>query len=319
MIQVRVALLVLLAGVVSGALAEEYGVAARVNEAEISNYRLDRYFADFLKAKSRNVAAIRNPASYKRLRREALDQLIDKELLWQEAQRRGVEIDEAQVQRELESVKAAFSSPEAYYRQLLESGFDEPAYLRYLHREMVAGRMLNQLVQPLTVSDEEVRRAYEARRASFRQPEQVSARHILLRVPASADAAAEQAVQARIAALREQLVGGADFAELARTYSEDPSAARGGDLGYFGRGQMVPSFEQTAFALAPGTISAPVRSEFGWHLIRVDAHTAAGEIDEAVALATVREQLLYQRFVMARDTALSRLRDNSRIVVQVGL
>lgn len=313
----RFSSLVLLA-VLAGAQAEEYGVAALVNDVEISNYRLDRYFADFLKAKARSVAAIRNPSSYKRLRREALDQLIDKELLWQEAQRRGIDVSDALVQRELESIKASFSSPEAYQRQLLESGFDEASYLGYLRREMVAGRMLNLLVQPLTVSDEEVRQAYEARRDSFRQAEQVSARHILLRVPANADAAAERTAHERIAALREQLVNGADFAELARSHSEDPSAARGGDLGYFSRGQMVPSFEQTAFALTPGAISPPVRSEFGWHLIRVDEHVAAGEIDEEVALATVREQLLYQRFVMARDVALERLRGSNRIVVRNG-
>lgn len=308
-------LLLALAGVVP---AEEYGVAALVNDVEISNYRLDRYFADYLKAKARNVASIRNPSTYKRLRSEALDQLIDKELLWQEAQRRGIDVSDTLVQRELESIRASFSSPEAYQRQLLESGFDEPAYLSYLRREMVAGLMLNLLVQPLTVSDEEVRQAYEVRRESFRLPEQVSARHILLRVPANADTAVEQALRERIADLREQLVNGADFAELARIYSEDPSAARGGELGYFSRGQMVPSFEQTAFALTPGVISPPVRSEFGWHLIRVDEHVAAAEINEAVALATVREQLLYQRFVLARDAALARLRSSNRIVVRSG-
>ncbi|MBM7059200.1 peptidylprolyl isomerase [Pseudomonas sp. UL073] len=299
--------------------AEEVGVAARVNEAEISNYRLDRYFADFLKAKSRSVASIRNPSSYKRLKREALNELIDKELLWQEAHRQGVAVDDEQVRRELSAVKAAFSTPEAYQRQLVESGFDEGAYAEYLRRELVAQRMLNTLVQPLTVSDDEVRRGYQERRASFARPEQVRARHILLRVPAGASDEQVETVARRIKKLRRQLVAGTDFAELARAQSEDPSGARGGELGYFSRGQMVPAFEAAAFALDPGEVSEPVRSEFGWHLIQVEEYVAEGQLDEAMAMATVRDQLLYQRYVLARDAALNRLRSGSRIEVARGL
>src|SRR5690606_22787048 len=188
--------------------AEEAGVAARVNQAEISNQRLERYFADYLKAKSRSVASIRNPATYTRLKREALDQLIDKELLWQEAQRQGVKVEEALVQRELTATRAAFTRPGAFERQLQASGFDEAGYAEYLRRELIASHMLNTLVQPLTVSEEEVRQGFAVRRDSFSRPEQIRARHILLRVPAGADANQVEAIAERLNQLRRQLQAG---------------------------------------------------------------------------------------------------------------
>ena len=99
----------------------------------------------------------------------------------------------------------------------------------------------------------------------------MKARHILLRLDADADAEAEAAVLQRIAEIQKLLADGADFATLAETYSEDPgSAANGGDLGFFSKGMMVPEFEAAAFALEPGSVSEPVKTQFGYHLIKVD-------------------------------------------------
>jgi hypothetical protein len=99
---------------------------------------------------------------------------------------------------------------------------------------------------------------------------QVRARHILLKVAADAAPAARQAVRARAEQLQVQAAGGADFAALARQHSEDTSKEQGGDLGFFGRGQMVPTFEQAAFALQPGQVSKVVESPFGYHVIKVE-------------------------------------------------
>lgn len=100
--------------------------------------------------------------------------------------------------------------------------------------------------------------------------ERVQASHILLSVPEDAGDAVEQETLARAISITQQLKNGADFATLAEQYSEDPgSAANGGDLGFFGRGMMVPEFEEAAYALDIGEISEPVRSQFGYHIIMV--------------------------------------------------
>jgi len=118
--------------------------------------------------------------------------------------------------------------------------------------------------------DDELRERYEAEKKRFVQPERRRVRHILIALDADADAPAERAAKERIAKIRERVEGGEDFAALARELSQDPgSAGQGGDLGLIEQGLMDPAFDQAAFALDKGQLSAPVRSRFGYHLIEV--------------------------------------------------
>jgi hypothetical protein len=137
---------------------------------------------------------------------------------------------------------------------------------------------------------------------------QVRARHILLKVPADAAPAARQAVRARAEQLQAQAAGGADFAALARQHSEDTSKEQGGDLGFFGRGQMVPTFEQAAFALQPGQVSKVVESPFGYHVIKVEERKSQplpaeqrGQFRQSLARQTQGQAL--QKFVDSLTTA----------------
>ncbi|MCP5157400.1 MAG: SurA N-terminal domain-containing protein [Ectothiorhodospiraceae bacterium] len=126
------------------------------------------------------------------------------------------------------------------------------------------------LASGVEVADEELRRRYEERKENYRTAEQRRASHILLSVPQDADEAAVSAARGKLAEVEAALAAGGDFAELAKTNSEDPgTAGQGGDLGWFGRGVMDPEFENAAFTLAEGVVSEPVRSRFGLHLIKV--------------------------------------------------
>jgi peptidyl-prolyl cis-trans isomerase C len=108
------------------------------------------------------------------------------------------------------------------------------------------------------VTEAQARTAYDEQIAKVKPEAEVRARHILVKT--------EQEAKDLIA----QLKGGADFAELAKKSTDGPSSTTGGDLGYFSRGQMVKAFEDAAFALEPGQISAPVQSDYGWHVIKVE-------------------------------------------------
>lgn len=145
-------------GAVAPAGAQEVGVAARVNGTEITVFRLERHFEDYLKLKARNVGAIRHPEVFRRLKREALDQLIDVELLWQEARRRRIEVPPEDVASAREAIRAGYSEPDAFARRLSEAGFDDQSYDAYLARDLAARRALGQLVGPLDVSDADVSR-----------------------------------------------------------------------------------------------------------------------------------------------------------------
>lgn len=131
--------------------------------------------------------------------------------------------------------------------------------------------------ETVTLREGEAERYYKENLSDYVQPEKIRARHILVRVPKDADEEVLQAARKKIEGILEKVQGGEDFAELARMNSEDSSASRGGDLGYFEQGQMVKAFEDAAFALKPGETSGIVRSKFGFHIIKVEDHKDAIE------------------------------------------
>ena len=153
----------------------------------------------------------------------------------------------------------------------------------------------------LTLTEDEVQQYYDTNLSQYQTPGQVRASHILLRVDGD-----EEAVTARAAGLAAEARAGADFAELAREHSEDDTnAENGGDLGLFGRGRMVPEFENAAFALAAGEVSDPVRSPFGYHVIKVTEKQ--DEVTQPFARGPrAIENVLKRERSSSRATALAR-------------
>jgi len=149
---------------------------------------------------------------------------------------------------------------------------------------------------------DKVKAAYEADEARWTQSEEVKARHILAKVAKDAGLEEKKKAKAKIEAVISKLKGGADFVELAKSESEGPSAGKGGDLGWFGRGAMVKAFEEAAFALEPGGLSGVVESSFGFHVIKVEEKKAAGK----TALEDASAELAKELMSKAQTSALAR-------------
>lgn len=150
-------------------------------------------------------------------------------------------------------------------------------------------------VEALLASDlPRVQAAYDARKDEFDQPEQVRARHVLIRVaPGDDPDAAEQAAREKAEQAAARIRGGEPFEKVAQELSEDPgSKEMGGDLGFFPRGRMVKAFEEAAFALEPGTVSDPVQTPYGFHVIRVEEKRPAKRIPFEEAKASLARDLL---------------------------
>ncbi len=122
----------------------------------------------------------------------------------------------------------------------------------------------------VTIGEKEISDFYELNQESFKNPKKIKARHILLKVSPDASESEETETREKALSLLKRLKDGEDFAALAKKYSQDPAASKGGDLGYFTRGQMLKPFEELAFSLKKGELGGPVRTQFGWHIIRVD-------------------------------------------------
>jgi peptidyl-prolyl cis-trans isomerase D len=174
----------------------------------------------------------------------------------------------------------------------------------------------------VVVPPADVERAYNNGIEQYTTPEQVRASHILLKTEGKDDAA----VKAKAEDVLKQAKAGADFAELAKKYSEDDSAKNGGDLDYFGKGKMVPEFDQVAFELAPGQISGLVKTQYGYHIIKVLDKKAATTRTLADVRTQITDQLAYERAqAQAADLAtklekeVSKPADLDKVAKQQGL
>jgi len=151
----------------------------------------------------------------------------------------------------------------------------------------IRGLIDKEVADKIVVTEEETKAYYTDNPRFFKKPEQVKASHILIKVEPTADDAAKAAARKKIEDVRKKLADGGDFAELAKEYSEGPSGPRGGDLGYFGRGQMVKPFDDAVFAMQVNQVSEVVETRFGYHLIKVYDKKP----EETLAYAEVKDRI----------------------------
>jgi peptidyl-prolyl cis-trans isomerase C len=200
-----------------------------------------------------------------------LNDLINRELLYQESVKKKLTVTEAEIQTEFDRLKGRYQDPEQFKAILTQMQMTEASLKDQIRRKIAVQRLINQEVgDKITITEAEAKTAYDKSPEDFKQDAQVHARHILIKVAPDADQAAKDDALKKIKAIQKEANNGADFAELAKKHSEGPSNTRGGDLGFFGRGQMVKPFEDAAFALDAGKISDIVETRFGYHLIKVE-------------------------------------------------
>ncbi|CAM4095552.1 peptidylprolyl isomerase [Paenibacillus alkaliterrae] len=190
-----------------------------------------------------------------------LENMITEELINQEARAASVEVTDADVDAEIDMIKKNFGSDEEFNNTLAQYNMT----LDGLKKDTKINLTIRGILEPRTdVTAEEIQQFYDANKESLGTPEQVQASHILVATKEEADA------------ILAELKQGGDFAAIAKEKSTDPgSKDNGGDLGFFGRGAMVPEFEEAAFALKVNELSGVVQSQHGFHIIKKTAEKAA--------------------------------------------
>ncbi len=313
-------LIILVLGGSAQAQMSAYGMAARVNGVGISNEKLERSFQEYMGESGQNIAAIRYPGRVKVLRREALELLIEQELVWQAAQKKGVVATPEEVTQTVDKMRAGFRSSDAFVTRLAIEGYTEESYREHMKRLVSAQKYLDNLTSGVEVSDAEVHDFYAGNTDKFRAPEVVQARHILLKFSPDADAASRQAAREKMAGvLAEARSDDADFAALAKQHSEDATAAQGGDLGYFPRGRMLKPFDDAAFGLEPGQVSDVVETRSGLHIILLEDHREASEVPEEEVRDRVREYLVTLKRQQTADETIKDLRSKADIEILMPL
>jgi peptidyl-prolyl cis-trans isomerase C len=213
------------------------------------------------------------------LKHEALDRLIRIELLSQKADEMGMQADPKEVNEIITDFQNRMGGEDVLEQALNFRGVSMEEYRSDIAQSLRIEKLLQQEVySETTVDPAEVRQYYDAHPQEFNVPEQVKARHILIFTAENDDPVKRKEALATIQGAAERIRNGEPFEDVAREVSQDRSAASGGDLGYFGRGQMVPEFEEAAFPLDKGQVSDVVETPFGYHLIKVEDKRPAGTL-----------------------------------------
>ncbi len=294
--------------------AGKIGVAATVGGQEISQRKLQTAIDHYLQQQGTNVGAIRDPNRFKAIREKVLDVLIGQELLWQAAQNENIIANDDEINQAFEQYRAKFDNEVSFNIKLQAGDCDNTTFRENLKHQLSAQKWIEKFVlNGVSVSDAEVHAFYLVNKQQFTKPETIRARHILVKVePGSSDEARQNALE-RLKEIKREIDSGAEFETLAREKSQGPSAAKGGDLGYFGRGQMVAPFENAAFELAPGEVSGIVETRFGFHLIQLVDRKSPMQTAEKDHAEEIRIYLWQRKSQHAVKDALTRLKQETVI------
>jgi len=232
--------------------------------------------------------------------KQVLTQMVQQDLVDQYGRDNKIDVTQAEIDAKEADIKSKYP-PGQFDMILKQQGLTDADVQNILRQQII----IEKAVAPnVHVSDADVASYFAKNHTLLDKPAQVRARHILVADEATADM------------IEKKLKAGGDFVALAKQYSTDTSTKdKGGELGFFGRGQMVPAFQDAAFALPVGATSAPVKSPFGWHIIQVEEKKPATKATLAGSAAQIRAQLTQQQQAQQVPVFLQQLRSKANITV----
>ncbi len=221
-----------------------------------------------------------------------LDRLVQNRLLFVEGQARKLEVADAEVDRELNSYYSRFGSKEKFEELLTKEGVSIDKFTADLHKDLLIHKTIDSEIEAkANVTEEEAKDYFNKNKEKMVIPEKVGASHILFSSQDDGDEKAREKAEKVLGEIK----AGKGFSECAREYSDCPSKEKGGTLGDFTRGQMVPEFEKAVFEMEVGQLSDPVKTQFGYHLIKKNSQTAKQDLDfEAVRTYIIKELKMAQ-------------------------
>lgn len=225
----------------------------------------------------------------KQLEPNTLEQLIAAEILYQLGQKIEVKDLDKQVEFRIAQGKGKFGSMAEYEAALKASGMNEPDLINLIRKDVIINNLVEKnIISKIAVTDDDAKKFYDENGAQFKKDSQVKASHILIGVDPTATADDKKKAKEQAEGILKEIKAGKDFAELAKAQSTCPSKTQGGDLGFFGKGQMVKPFEDTAFGLKKDEVSGVVETQFGYHIIKLTDKKEA----ETVPFTEVKDKIV---------------------------
>ena len=252
-------------------------------------------------------------AQLKTLAQQAAQQAVGTKLLLDEAAKLDIPVSDGEVDEQVEKIVEQVGGREAFQAALANQKTTEEAFREQLKR----GKRVDKLVEKAVAgvaepTEEEILAHYNANKAEFSAGERVLAQHILISPDGDTQTSKDEA-HAKIQAIRERVAAGKDFAAEAAEHSMCPSGKEGGSLGWFGRGMMVPEFDEAAFSMKVGDVSDVIETQFGYHIILKTDHEEAREADFGEVRERIRDLLRHARRGEAMTAYVEELKAKAKI------
>ena len=293
---------------------KEDALEARVNGIAISSSDVEAAIDDLIMQNQGRIPAAQMNTMRPMLHKQALESLIDQQLLMQEVDRQGITPSKEAVDEQIAEIAGTFPSPAEFNERLARIGVSEQQLRDDISQNIQIETLIKRQMGPAKeVGKEEIAAYYRENTDIFKMPERVRASHILISVSADESPGERAKKKKMLSGVRKEIEKGADFEQLAREHSSCPSKSKGGDLGYFEKGSMVGPFEEAAFTLKVGEVSDVVETTFGYHLIKVADHQTAGVVPLEEVGDKIGAFLTNQKMEEVIKEYLSKLRSTAKI------
>ena len=271
-------------------------ILATVDGEPITTYQLKQYSERNLRARQGGGPALEQS--------QMLDALITDKVIEKEASDKGIIVRDEDIDRYIEGIKERnHLSDEQLQQALAAQGLTPESYRAQVREDIEKAQLINREIRgKVNVTPEEVERYYKAHLSEYSTPSRVQVAHILFHLDPNASPDQIAAITAKAEELRARIKKGADFAEMAKQYSDDPSGKNGGDLGWFKHGEMLDELEKAAEKLQVGEVSEPVRTRAGIHLIKLEAREGASHEN----LGDLQDQIKQQLYNAALEDRFQR-------------
>jgi peptidyl-prolyl cis-trans isomerase SurA len=223
-----------------------------------------------------------------------LDALITEKIVQKEVSDKGIVVRDEEVDRYVEAIKERNKINDDQLKQALQAqGLTLESYRLQIREDLQKQQLIQREIRgKVSVTPEDVQRYYEAHISEYSTPERLQVAHILFRLDPDAPPDRVVAITAKADEVYARIKKGADFGEMAKEYSDDPTGQNGGDLGWFKQGELLDNMEKAAAALEVGGVSKPVRTKVGLHIIKLEAREGASHQELDALADQIKQQLL---------------------------
>ena len=295
------------------------GIVAVVNGEIIVLSELRLISQNYMRQMSGQTKVEAGNVQMREAEKRILEQLIDEKLVVQEADRLAIAIGEREVDMAIKDMQNRNKLNEAQFAEALaEEGLTMPKYREQIKGQMKKVRAIDQEIKSrIQVPREEIDAYYEKHANDFNAEPEVRIQQLRLIIPPESNQGEIDRIQAQAESILAKIKQGEDFTTLVGLYSQDPSASAGGDMGVFKRGELLPAIDEHVFSLQPGEVSPVIRTEVGFHIVKVLGRREPTALNEEDRRAEVKDVLFNQKAEELFKEWIAKLRKKAYIEVNL--